>query len=272
MPELPEVETVRRGLAPLVQRRRITGVTVREPRLRWRIPKNFARFLQGRRIDAVDRRGKYLIFRLDNADRLLVHLGMTGRLLVLRHAPAAGKHDHVDLALDNGLTVRFNDTRRFGTLLPWPADQETHVLTRGMGPEPFSPEFSGEYLFELSRGRSAPIKNFVMDGRVVVGVGNIYASEALFRARVRPQRAAGKVTRAAYATLVARIRQVLEEAIDKGGTTLRDFASALGEAGDFTPRLLVYDREGQPCKTCKTPIKRLVIGGRSTYFCPTCQK
>jgi len=272
VPELPEVETVRRGLAPLVSRRRIVKATVRQPRLRWVIPKNFSRYVQGRRIEQVDRRGKYLIFALDNGDRFLVHLGMTGRLLVLRDAADPGKHDHVDLALDNGLTLRFNDQRRFGAMLPWPAAQATHVLTQGMGPEPFADDFSAEYLFELSRGRGAAVKNFIMDGTVVVGVGNIYASEALFRAGIRPQRAAGKVTRAEYAKLVKKIREVLNEAIAKGGTTLRDFASALGEAGDFSPRLFVYDREGEPCKTCRTPIRRLVIGQRSSYFCPSCQK
>jgi formamidopyrimidine-DNA glycosylase len=272
VPELPEVETVRRGILPLVKGRRIVRVTVREPRLRWPIPKNFARYAQGRRIDDVDRRGKYLIVTLDNADRILIHLGMTGRLLVLSRPTELRKHDHLDLELDHGLTLRFNDTRRFGAVLPWPAKQSEHVLVRDMGPEPLGEAFSGEYLCRLSRGRTAPVKAFIMDGQVVVGVGNIYATEALFRAGIRPQRLAGRVTRAEYDRLVKKIRDVLNDAIGRGGTTLRDFASVLGDPGDFAQRLRVYDRAGQPCRVCKTPIKRLVIGNRSSFYCPTCQK
>jgi formamidopyrimidine-DNA glycosylase len=272
VPELPEVETVRRGILPLVKGSRIESVTVREPRLRWPIPRDFARYARGRRIEDVERRGKYLIVRLDQGDRVLIHLGMTGRLLVLNKPTELRKHDHVDFTLDNGITLRFNDARRFGAVLPWPAKQAEHVLVKDMGPEPLGDEFSGEYLYELSRGRTAPVKAFIMDGTVVVGVGNIYATEALFRAKIRPQRLAGKVTRAEYDVLVKKIRDVLNDAIGKGGTTLRDFASALGDPGDFAQRLRVYDREGEPCRVCRTPIKRMVIGNRSSFYCPVCQQ
>lgn len=272
MPELPEVETVRRGILPLVKNRRIVEVIVREPRMRWPIPKDFGRYAQGRRIEDVDRRGKYLIVALDGGDRILIHLGMTGRLLVLNQPTELRKHDHVDFVLDNGLTLRFNDARRFGAVLPWPAKQAEHALVKDMGPEPLGDGFSGAYLHELSRGRTAPVKAFIMDGQVVVGVGNIYATEALFRAGVRPQRLAGKVSRAEYDRLAKKIRDVLNDAIGKGGTTLRDFASALGDPGDFAQRLRVYDRAGQPCRVCKAPIKRIVIGNRSSFYCPVCQK
>jgi formamidopyrimidine-DNA glycosylase len=197
---------------------------------------------------------------------------MTGRLLVLNQPTELRKHDHVDFTLDNGLTLRFNDTRRFGAMLPWPAEQAEHVLVKEMGPEPLGVDFSGEYLYALSRRRTAPVKAFIMDGRVVVGVGNIYAAEALFRAGIRPQRPAGRVTRAEYDRLAKKIRDVLNDAIGKGGTTLRDFASALGDPGDFAQRLRVYDRAGQPCRVCRAPIKRMVIGQRSSFYCPICQK
>jgi formamidopyrimidine-DNA glycosylase len=272
MPELPEVETVRRGILPLVRGRRIEKVTVRDSRLRWPVPRNFARFAQGRRIQDVGRRGKYLVFVLDAGDRILIHLGMSGRLFVLRDAPTPRKHDHVELLLDDGLLLRFNDARRFGAVLPWPAREKTHPLTESMGPEPFSEAFSGDYLFELSRGRSAPVKNFLMDGRVVVGAGNIYAAEALFRAGIRPNRAAGRVSRLQYRKLADKVREVLLEAIEKGGTTLRDFQSALGEAGDFQQELFVYGREGDPCRVCRSPIRRSVIGQRASFFCSRCQK
>ena len=272
MPELPEVETVRRGIRPLVVGRRILDVAVREARLRWKVPQNFAVYARAHRIEDVDRRGKYLVFVLDRDDRILLHLGMTGRLFVLRKPAAPGKHDHVDLQLDRGLVLRFNDTRRFGAILPWPAKQASHPLLAGMGPEPFSDDFNADYLFQLSRGRSAPVKNFLMDGRVVVGAGNIYAAEALFRAGIRPGRAAGRVTRDEYGRLVREVRNVLTEAIRAGGTTLRDFASALGEAGDFQQELLVYGREGEPCRVCRTGIRRSLIGSRSSFFCPSCQK
>jgi formamidopyrimidine-DNA glycosylase len=275
VPELPEVETIRRGVATMVLDHTIVAVTVREPRLRWPIPPDFASYARGKRIQAVARRGKYLIFDL-GGDRLIIHLGMSGRLFVVSDAAAPRKHDHVDfeLADDRGdmLRLRFHDPRRFGAVLPWPQAQAEHPLIQGMGPEPFGEEFSGEYLFLMSRGRSAPVKNFVMDGRVVVGVGNIYASEALFRAGIRPGTAAGRVTRARYLKLAEAILEVLSIAIEAGGTTLRDFANAKGEAGYFQQDLMVYGREGADCRVCGATIRRLVIGQRSSFFCPECQR
>ena len=282
MPELPEVETVRRGLEPHVVGRTIERVVVRDRRLRWPVIRGFEKKLAGRVIRAVDRRGKYLLLQLDSkdpppanaggTDRVILHLGMTGRISLVEPARPVLKHDHLDLVLSGDLTLRFNDPRRFGAALWWPADHATHLLLEDMGPEPFADEFDAQYLFELARGRSAPVKNFVMDGRVVVGVGNIYAAESLFRAGIRPTRPAGKVTRAEYDKLVRAIRGVLGDAIAAGGTTFRDFLDSSGEPGYFVQKLDVYDRAGQPCRKCKTPIKRLVIGQRSSYYCARCQK
>lgn len=272
MPELPEVETVRRGVEPHVLGRRITRVLVREPRLRWRVDRKLPEQLTGRRIDSTSRRGKYLLLHLDSGDRLIIHLGMSGRLNVLPLGQVLKKHDHIDIELSSGKMLRFNDARRFGAVLLWKQAQATHKLLAGMGPEPFGEDFSGEYLFRLSRRRSAPVKSFVMDGRVVVGAGNIYAAEALFRAGIKPSRAAGQLTRAQCAALAGHIKDVLAEAVQQGGTTLRDFISADGFPGYFQQKLSVYGREDEPCFTCKTPIKRVVIGQRSSFFCPRCQK
>ncbi|MGQ0528318.1 MAG: bifunctional DNA-formamidopyrimidine glycosylase/DNA-(apurinic or apyrimidinic site) lyase [Panacagrimonas sp.] len=272
MPELPEVETVRRGIEPHVLGCRIERVVVRDPRLRWPVQPDLPARLQGRRIERAERRAKYLVLRLDNQDRLLIHLGMSGRLWVLEPQQPVIKHDHLDLDLDSGRLLRFHDPRRFGAVLLWPHDQPGHELIDHLGPEPFDPGFNGEYLFQLSRGRSAAVKNFIMDGRVVVGAGNIYAAEALFRARIRPGRAAGRVTRAEYQALAMQVREVLHEAIVQGGTTLRDFAGANGEAGYFQQDLYVYGRQNLPCRSCATAIKRTVIGQRSSFFCPHCQR
>jgi formamidopyrimidine-DNA glycosylase len=271
MPELPEVETVRRGLAPYAIGRTIESVVVRDARLRWPIPKDLPRYLRGLRIVSVDRRAKYLIVGFDSGDRLLLHLGMSGRLFVLEQATPPRKHDHVDIQLSDGALLRFHDPRRFGAVLPWRSGDESHPLLAGLGPEPFSAEFSADYLHALSRRRSGAVKNFLMDGGVVVGVGNIYASEALFRARIRPTRPAGRVSHEAYDRLVDAVRKVLDTAITLGGTTLRDFAGARGESGYFQQELLVYDREGDPCRHCSTLIRRCIIGQRSSYYCPRCQ-
>src|ERR1700758_1046444 len=257
MPELPEVETVRRGLEPHVVGRTIREATVRDTRLRWPIPAEFAQFMRGKKIRAVARRGKYLLFDL-GGDRLIVHLGMTGRLLLLDPGTPLKKHDHVDLLLSGKMLLRFHDPRRFGAVLPWPAAEAHHALLAEMGPEPFSEEFNGDHLFERSRGRSAAVKLFIMDGRIVVGVGNIYASESLFHAGIRPKTAAGKVTRAQYQKLAAAIVKVLKLALEFGGTTLRDFRGSDGSNGYFQQVLMVYDRENEPCRVCKTPIKKLV--------------
>ncbi|MGB0219847.1 MAG: bifunctional DNA-formamidopyrimidine glycosylase/DNA-(apurinic or apyrimidinic site) lyase [Sinimarinibacterium flocculans] len=272
MPELPEVETVRRGLTPYLQHRRIAAATVREPRLRWPILAELPAKLAGRRVERIDRRGKYLIVVLDSGDRVILHLGMSGRILVLEPSVPLRKHDHVDWTLDSGRIMRFHDPRRFGAMLWWPAAETEHLLLRGMGPEPFSDAFDGDYLFRLSRGRSAAVKSFVMDGRIVVGAGNIYATEALFRAGIRPTRAAGKLTRADCTRLAAHIREVLAEAVELGGTTLRDFAGADGASGYFQQALSVYGRDGEPCRVCASPIRRIVIGQRSSFYCTRCQR
>lgn len=271
MPELPEVETVRRGIEPLISGRTIERVVVRDRRLRWPIPRGFERKLAGRTIRSVGRRGKYLLLDLDSADRVILHLGMTGRISLVEPGRPVRKHDHLDLELSGGLVLRFNDARRFGAALWWPASQPAHVLLKHMGPEPFDDAFDVDYLFSRARGRSAPVKNFLMDGRVVVGVGNIYAVESLFRAGIRPKRAAGRVARADYGKLVRAVREVLDQAIAAGGTTFRDFRDSNGEPGYFVQKLFVYDRAGEPCRKCREPIKRLVIGQRSSFYCPKCQ-
>ncbi len=272
MPELPEVETVRRGLEPYLLHQRITQVIVREPRMRWPVPQQLPERVRGRRVERLERRGKYLIVTLDSEDRLILHLGMSGRLFVLDPSIPLKKHDHIDLVLDNGKLIRFNDPRRFGAFLLWPAGEPEHPLLAAMGPEPFSEAFDGEYLYALSRGRSAAVKNFIMDGHVVVGAGNIYAAESLFRAGIRPTKSASRVTRPQYVLLAQKIRDVLGEAIQQGGTTLRDFAGADGGSGYFQQQLLVYGRSGQPCHVCASPIKCVVIGQRSSFYCPKCQR
>jgi formamidopyrimidine-DNA glycosylase len=271
VPELPEVETIRRGIAPHVVGRTIERVIVRDRRLRWPIVRGFERKLTGRKIAAVDRRGKYLLLDL-GGDRVILHMGMTGNLALIAPDRPVRKHDHLDIVLSGRLVLRFNDSRRFGAALWWPASHPTHMLLKHMGPEPFADEFSADYLYKLSRKRAAAVKNFVMDGRVVVGVGNIYAVEALFRARIRPMRPAGRIARAEYEKLVQAVREVLNDAIAAGGTTFRDFVDSQGEPGYFVQKLFVYDRAGQPCRRCKAPIRRVVIGQRSSYYCPRCQK
>jgi len=271
VPELPEVETIRRGIEPHVVGRTIERVVVRDRRLRWPIARGFENTLAGKRIRAVGRRGKYLLLDLDGG-RVILHLGMTGNLAVLEPGRAVRKHDHFDFELSGKLLLRFNDPRRFGAALWWPASQAQHALIRHMGPEPLTDAFNADYLVKLARKRSAPVKNFLMDGRIVVGVGNIYAVEALYRAGIRPTRQAGRVTRAEYGRLVDAVRAVLNDAIAAGGTTFRDFRDSNGEPGYFVQKLFVYDRAGQPCRKCKAPIKRLVIGQRSSYYCPKCQR
>lgn len=271
MPELPEVETIRRGLQPRILGRRIQEVRVREHRLRWPVDPALSTHLRGHRIEAVERRSKYLLLCLDNGNRLIVHLGMSGRLCLLGAQVPGGRHDHLDLTLDDAQMLRFHDPRRFGAVLCWPADQASHPLLAGIGPEPFDDRFNGEYLFGKSRGRRAAIKNFLMDTHIVAGTGNIYASESLFQAGIRPARAAGRLSRAQFERLVVSVRAVLHRAIECGGTTLRDFAGAAGEAGYFQQDLFVYGRQGQPCRRCQTPIKRVIIAQRSSFYCPRCQ-
>ena len=271
MPELPEVETTRRGLAPHVEGRRVTGVILRRPDLRWPIPAEVGEQLPGRRIAAVRRRAKYLLMDTDAGDSALLHLGMSGMLRVLPGDTPVGAHDHVDLALDSGRVLRFTDPRRFGSLLWQPAGTE-HELLRGLGPEPLSDAFDGDWLFARSRGRSAPVKTFLMDQRIVVGVGNIYAAESLFRAGISPTRAAGKVSRERYVALADAARTILAQAIERGGTTLRDFLNPDGAPGYFEQELAVYGRAGLPCPACARPLRQARIGQRTSVWCPRCQR
>lgn len=271
MPELPEVETTRRGVAPHVIGRRVTELHVYDRRLRWPVPADLAKRLVGRTIHAVDRRSKYLLFRMD-ADTLLVHLGMTGSLRVYWQAPERRPHDHVDVVLDDGTLLRYNDPRRFGAML-WllpPADD--HPLLRSLGPEPFDAAFDAHYFWRGTRNRTAAIKLALMDNGLVVGVGNIYANEALFRAGIRPTVPAYRVSRPRLARLVDQVRTVLTEAIAKGGSTLRDYVDAQGEPGYFQLDYFVYGREGQRCRVCGTTIRHARLGARASFYCPCCQR
>jgi formamidopyrimidine-DNA glycosylase len=270
MPELPEVETTRRGLAPLLAGRRIVAVRVRERRLRWPLPRGFEAALVGRHIRAVGRRGKYLLIGTD-AGTLLVHLGMSGNLRVVAADTPPLAHDHVDIVLDSGRCVRFNDPRRFGSMQLVRGEPLLHPLLRGLAPEPLSRGFDAGYLWDRTRGRRVAIKQLLMNSTIVVGVGNIYASEALFRARLSPRRAAGRLTRAEAARLVTAVKRVLAAAIRAGGTTLRDYVDTDGSPGYFRQKLYVYERDGAPCRVCGTPIRRAVQGQRATYWCPSCQ-
>ncbi len=274
MPELPEVETARRGLAPHLEGRRIAAVTLRRPDLRWPIPPQVARLLPGQRIEAVRRRAKYLL--LDTAaGSALLHLGMSGSLRVLPARTPVRAHDHVDFALaggrGGGRVLRFNDPRRFGCLL-WQPPGTTHELLQDLGPEPLSDAFGGDYLFARSRGRKAPVKVFLMDQKVVVGVGNIYAAEALFAAGISPLRPAGRVSLERYRALADAVKAILASAIARGGTTLRDFISPDGAPGYFEQELAAYGRGGEPCPRCGRPLKSAAIGQRATAWCGHCQR
>jgi formamidopyrimidine-DNA glycosylase len=270
MPELPEVETTRRGIAPHVVGRRITGVVLRRPDLRWPIPPEISTLLPGQVVDDVERRAKYLLLRT-RAGTALLHLGMTGVLRVLPADTPIGKHDHVDIAFDSGEVLRFTDPRRFGALL-WQMPGETHELLEGIGPEPLTDAFDGDVLWRVSRGRTAAVKTFLMDNAVVVGVGNIYASEALFAAGIDPRKPAGKVSRARYARLATEVKRILAYAIERGGTTLRDFLAPDGAPGYFFQELYAYGRAGEPCKACGATIRVVTLGGRASFYCPACQR
>ncbi len=270
MPELPEVETTRRGIAPLVEGRRVTDVVIRQPRLRWPVPPELPRLLAGRRLVGVTRRAKYLLFHFSHG-ALLLHLGMSGSLRVVPRGTPPRKHDHFDLVLGKRC-LRLRDPRRFGALLWTDEPPELHPLLRHLGPEPLSSAFDGDHLHRLSRGRSRPVKSFLMDARVVVGVGNIYANEALFAAGIHPARACGRVSLARYRRLAEAVREVLADAIEEGGTTLRDFQQADGRPGYFVQRLQVYGREGRPCPRCGAPIRKRSLGQRSSFYCGRCQR
>lgn len=269
MPELPEVETTRAGLAPHCEGRIIGSVILRRPDLRWPIPNEIKKILPSQTILKVRRRAKYLLLDTEPGSALL-HLGMSGCLRVLPQNCQVEKHDHVDIVLDNHTVIRFTDPRRFGCLL-WQPAGETHALLQHLGPEPLSDLFDGDFLFELSRGRRTPIKYFLMDQSVVVGVGNIYAAESLFRAGIAPLRMAGSVSRARYQALAAAIKSILSYAIARGGTTLRDFINPDGAPGYFEQELFVYGREGEPCKVCGKPVQALRMSSRASAWCKKCQ-
>ena len=290
MPELPEVETTRRGLDAHLTGLTIADAVVRNASLRWPIPENLPGQLRGQKIVSLKRRAKYLLMDCGNGT-LILHLGMSGSLRILpyvmsaapargapagtpllRSDPPAGKHDHFDLILGNGTLMRLRDPRRFGAVLWHSGDVHTHPLLASLGPEPLENDFDARYLHQATRGRSVSIKQCIMDNHVVVGVGNIYANEALFRAGIKPQLAAGKLSLARCATLVAEIRATLAEAIKAGGSTLRDFVNTSGQPGYFQQTYWVYGRAGEPCRRCGAPVKQIRQGQRSSFYCGSCQK
>lgn len=271
MPELPEVETTRRGIAPHLIDRRILTIEVRQPRLRWPVPVDTLQILPDATVTAVDRRAKYLLVRT-SVGTLMLHLGMSGSLRVLPQVTPPERHDHFDLNLDSGYCLRLRDPRRFGSIHWLPGTNNAHPLLDPLGPEPWDPAFDGTYLYEHSRGRRRSVKALLMDSRIVVGVGNIYANEALFMAGIHPARAAGRVSRARYQRLADATRQVLERAIAVGGTTLRDFTDSAGEAGYFRIELAVYGRTGQRCPACGNALRHVRQQQRSSWYCPHCQR
>lgn len=270
MPELPEVETTRRGLEPLLVGQSIMNLEVREPRLRWPVDPSLPARLRNERIVSVERRGKYLLIATRNGC-LIWHLGMSGSLRYLNDPGVPQSHDHLDLVLSTGACVRFNDPRRFGSV-HFSDAPEKHWLLASLGPEPLSDHFSGYHLWRSARGRRVAIKQHIMNSRIVTGVGNIYANEALFRSRIHPRRAAGRISRQRLDALAASIKHVLADAIRAGGTTLRDFVGGDGRPGYFQQTLAVYGRGGEPCRECAAPLKQVVIGQRATYYCPRCQR
>lgn len=270
MPELPEVETTRRGIAPHLLGQTIERVVVRDRRLRWPIPEDLDVRLSGQRIEAVERRAKYLLIRVQSGT-LIAHLGMSGSLRLVPAELPAAKHEHVDILLGSGQALRYTDPRRFGALL-WSELPLQHPLLASLGPEPLDEGFDGRRLYELSRGRSMAVKPFIMDNAVVVGVGNIYASEALFAAGIDPRRPAGGISRARYERLAAEIKRILAMAIERGGTTLRDFVGGDGKPGYFQQELFVYGRGGAFCKQCGSTLREVRLGQRASVYCGRCQR
>lgn len=270
MPELPEVETTRRGIAPYLEGQRVSRVIVRERRLRWPIPEDLDVRLSGQRIESVTRRAKYLLLTAE-AGTLISHLGMSGNLRLVPIDTPVAKHEHVDIELESGLALRYTDPRRFGAML-WSSEPLLHELLVSLGPEPLTELFDGDRLFKLSRGKRIAVKPFIMDNAVVVGVGNIYATEALFAAGIDPRREAGSISRARYLSLSLHIKRILAHAIERGGTTLRDFVGGDGQPGYFQQELFAYGRGGQFCKTCGSTLREVKLGQRASVYCPTCQR
>ena len=270
MPELPEVETTRRGIEPHLLNQRVRRVIVRERQLRWPIPEDLDVRLSGQRIERVERRAKYLLLGAE-AGTLIVHLGMSGSLRLVAADTPLAKHEHVDIELESGLLLRYTDPRRFGAML-WSDDPLNHRLLSALGPEPLGEAFDGGRLFALSRGKRLAVKPFIMDNAVVVGVGNIYASEALFAAGIDPRKPAGSISKPRYERLAGEIKRILAQAIDCGGTTLRDFVGGDGKPGYFQQELFVYGRGGQFCKQCGAGLREIRLGQRSSVYCGHCQR
>ncbi len=288
MPELPEVETTRRGIEPHIDGQRITKMEIRQPKLRWPIPEHLPQTVKGLTVLATKRRAKYLLIELGRplpakgssaaADviplvgTLIIHLGMSGSLRIIQGKPQPpAKHEHFDIRFNNQYLLRFTDPRRFGACL-WMSYDESLAILDNLGPEPLDDVVDGDYLFKKSRKRVVNIKSFIMDQKIVVGVGNIYASECLYLSGINPQKAAGKISKVKYAALVIAIKQVLKKAISEGGTTLKDFVGSDGKPGYFAQQLNVYGRKGHPCPHCQSPIKQITQGQRSTFYCSACQK
>jgi formamidopyrimidine-DNA glycosylase len=271
MPELPEVETSRRGIAPHILGKQFKEIVIRQHQLRWPIPDMLPAALLGLSLESVERRGKYLLLNTGKGS-LILHLGMSGNLRIADPGLEIGKHDHVDFIFADDTVLRFNDPRKFGAVLWTTEPPQQHPLLASLGPEPLSDEFTAEYLLQRAKKRLVPIKSFIMDSHVVVGVGNIYASESLFMAGIQPLRPAADIDNQDSQRLADAIKKVLQKAIDQGGTTLRDFKNAEGKPGYFQQTLSVYGRSGQPCVTCSEPIQQLKIGQRSSYFCVACQR
>lgn len=271
MPELPEVETTRRGVEPHILKQRIRDVIVRQPQLRWPVPDDLPGVLKGSLIQSVERRAKYLLLKTPQGT-LIMHLGMSGSLRIVAAGAAVETHDHIDICLSSGKALRFTDPRRFGAMLWTVQDPLQHKLLRNLGPEPLAEEFDGEHLYRLSRGRSAAVKQFIMDGHTVVGVGNIYANEALYMAGIHPKRAARRISLARYRQLAMAIKSVLGDAIAQGGTTLRDFVGGDGKPGYFKQQLNVYGRGGENCRDCGMVLHEIRLGQRSTVYCRHCQR
>ena len=269
MPELPEVETTKRGLEPLIVNRKILSAHIYKKKLRWEIPSHLIKTLKKKKINNISRRAKYLLIGLGDG-QLVIHLGMSGSMSVVPSIEPLKKHHHFELKLDNLTSIRFHDPRRFGSIL-WQVNGSQLKLLGNLGPEPLSYEFNNEVLYKASIGKSKNIKTFIMDSKVVVGVGNIYASESLFLAGISPKRLSGKTSKNRYKNLTKSIKKILTDAINNGGTTLNDFSNIDGNPGYFSQVLSVYGREGMPCVRCNVKIKKIIQNQRSTYYCPKCQ-
>lgn len=269
MPELPEVETTRKGIQPHIENQMITRIVIRQHQLRWKVPSTLPQQLRNKKVDDVMRRGKYLLFKID-CGTLVLHLGMSGSLRILTKATPPQKHDHIDIEFANKKILRFTDPRRFGAML-W-MNNNDHPLLAKLGPEPLTKDFSAKYLVRLAQNKIVAIKSFIMDSKIVVGVGNIYAAEALFLSKIDPAKPAKTLSQEQMERLVKAIKRILRQAIQQGGTTLKDFVNSEGKPGYFVNKLKVYGRDGLPCVTCHEPLSSMRIGQRNTVYCQHCQR